>query len=61
MINNWDFMGHMGNFFGNCGGSWLLFGGLLLIFWWIFQILFGVGILVLIWLFIKKLLKELRK
>ena len=50
----------MGNFFQNCGGSWLFFGGLLFIFWWLFQILLGVGILVLIWLWIKKLLKEVK-
>lgn len=56
MYYNW-----MNNFFGNCGGSWLFFGGLLFIFWWLFQVLFGIGILVLIWLLIKKLLKEIRK
>jgi hypothetical protein len=51
----------MNNFFGNCGGSWLFFGGLLFIFWWLFQVLLGIGILVLIWLWIKKLLKEIKK
>jgi len=51
----------MNNFFGNCGGSWLFFGGLLFIFWWLFQILLGIGILVLIWLWIKKLWKEIKK
>lgn len=50
----------MSNFFQNCGGSWLFFGGLLLIFWWLFQVLVGVGILVLIWLWIKKLWKEVK-
>jgi len=51
----------MNNFWGNCGGSWLFFGGLLFIFWWLFQVLLGIGILVLIWLWIKKLWKEVKK
>ena len=57
-LNN--FGGMMGNFLENCGGSRLFFGGLLFIFWWLFQILLGVGILILIWLWIKKLLKEIK-
>ena len=52
--------GMMGNFFQNCGGSWLFFGGFLFLFWWLFQMLLGVGILVLIWLWIKKLWKEVK-
>ncbi|MCX6813471.1 MAG: hypothetical protein NTV77_03285 [Candidatus Azambacteria bacterium] len=62
MMYNWGSMGQMmNNFLGNCGGSWLFFGGLLFIFWWLFQILLGIGILILIWLWIKKLLKEIKK
>ena len=53
-------MYNMNNLWSNCGGSWLFFGGSLLIFWGLFQVLFGVGILVLIWLWIKKLLKEVK-
>ncbi len=61
MMYNWGNMGQMmNNFWSNCGGSWLFFGGSLLIFWGLFQVLFGVGILVLIWLWIKKLLKEVK-
>jgi len=56
MMNN--FGGMMGNFFQNCGGSWLFFGGFMMIFWVLFQALLGIGILVLIWLWIKKLVKE---
>lgn len=57
----YNFGGMMGNFFQNCGGSWLAFGGLLVFFWFLFQVLLGVGILVLVWLWIKKLMKELKK
>ncbi len=53
-----NFGGMMGNFFQNCGGSWLFMGGFIMIFWVLFQALLGIGILVLIWLWIKKLLKE---
>ena len=58
MMNN--FGGMMGNFFQNCGGSWLFFGGFMMIFWVLFQALLGIGILVLIWLWIKKLWKEVK-
>lgn len=53
-------MYNINNFLSNCGGSWLFLGGFLLIFWFLFQVLLGVGILVLIWLWIKKIWKEVK-